>query len=147
MAKNKAFELELLQRFYAVYEFDGELYQFSLKSLFCMGQDSAARYFFVRVIVNKWFDRFVTLCIILNSIMLASKEYNNNYDKGYESPRNAVLEQLDLVFSAIFLVECVCKIIAMGFVVSKKSYLRDWWNVLDFFIVLVSVVSFFPGGN
>lgn len=79
--------------------------------------------------------------------MLASKENDLNYDKSFESTLNNVLEQIDIVFSAIFLAECVCKIIAMGFVTSKKSYLRDWWNVLDFFIVLVSLVSFFPGGN
>lgn len=32
----------------------------------------------------------------------------------------------------------------MGFVLHKKSYLREAWNILDFFIVMVSVVGFLP---
>ena len=32
----------------------------------------------------------------------------------------------------------------MGFVVHKKSYLRDAWNCLDFFIVVISVISMLP---
>lgn len=57
------------------------------------------------------------------------------------------MDQIDVAFSAIFLVECVIKIIAMGFVINKHAYLRDPWNCIDFFIVIVSVVSFFPGSD
>jgi hypothetical protein len=41
----------------------------------------------------------------------------------------------------------VVKVIAMGFVINKKSYLRDPWNNLDFFIVCVSIVGMLPGVN
>lgn len=34
--------------------------------------------------VNKWFDRFITLCIIINSLMLASKEFDEKYDEKYD---------------------------------------------------------------
>ena len=47
-------------------------------------------------------------------------------------------------FSAVFILECFIKIVAMGFVLHKKSYLFDAWNVLDFFIVCVSIVGFLP---
>ena len=33
------------------------------------------------------------------------------------------------------------KIAVYGFVFDKNAYLRDGWNVLDFFIVLISVGS------
>jgi hypothetical protein len=49
--------------------------------------------------------------------------------------------------SGIFLIECIVKIIAMGCFVHKKSYLRDAWNWLDFFVVLVSLLDFFPALN
>ena len=47
-------------------------------------------------------------------------------------------------FSIIFIIECTVKVIAMGFVFHKHSYLREPWNVLDFFIVCVSIVGFLP---
>ena len=47
-------------------------------------------------------------------------------------------------FSITFIIECVVKVFAMGFVWSKKSYLREAWNCLDFFIVSISIVGFLP---
>ena len=32
----------------------------------------------------------------------------------------------------------------MGFVLHKNSYLREAWNVLDFFIVVISIIGFLP---
>ena len=93
----------------------------------------------------KWFDRFVTFCIILNSIALATKNYSSNYDAQYESSWNDALEKIDIVFSFVFLIECIIKVVAMGFVFHKKSYLREAWNCLDFLIVLISIASFTPG--
>ena len=54
-----------------------------------------------------------------------------------------------MAFSVIFVLESIIKIIAMGFIFHKHSYLRDAWNCLDFFIVVVSVVSMLPisGGS
>lgn len=36
------------------------------------------------------------------------------------------------------------KIIGMGFVSHKNSYMREGWNILDFLVVWVSFVEFFP---
>ena len=49
----------------------------------------------------------------------------------------------------IFIFECVVKVISMGFCVHKLSYLREPFNCLDFFIVIVSVIGFLPlkGGS
>jgi hypothetical protein len=33
----------------------------------------------------------------------------------------------------------------MGFILHTKSYLRDIWNWLDFFVVMISVVGWLPG--
>lgn len=118
---------------------------FSLKSLYCLGPENKLRTACVHIMVNKWFDRFITFCIVANSILLASKEYEEKYDASYESSWNSVLDKIDLVFTIIFLFECLVKVIAMGFVVHKRSYLRDRWNWIDFFIVLVSLVAFTPG--
>lgn len=36
----------------------------------------------------------------------------------------------------IFIIEFLVKILAMGFVFGKNSYLKDLWNILDFIIVI-----------
>ena len=48
------------------------------------------------------------------------------------------------MFSIIFIVEATVKIIAMGFVCHKRSYLHEPWNCLDFFIVCISIIGLLP---
>ena len=48
-----------------------------------------------------------------------------------------VLAVLDLVIVGIFLFEFAIKVVAMGFIVADGAYIRDIWNQLDFFLVLV----------
>ena len=79
--------------------------------------------------------------------MLASTDYEIRLNPDYDSDWTPIQEKIDVVFSIIFIVEATVKIIAMGFIISKKSYLREPWNCLDFFIVLVSVVGLLPLGG
>ena len=53
------------------------------------------------------------------------------------------VEVIDLVFLIIYTMEMILKIIAMGFVMREHSYLRDSWNKLDFFVVLMGWISQF----
>ena len=46
-------------------------------------------------------------------------------------------ERTELVFLIIFTTEAVLKIIAYGFVLHPDAYLRNFWNVLDFSIVVI----------
>ena len=46
-------------------------------------------------------------------------------------------DTLEYIFIGIFWVESIVKIIAQGFMCHHGSYLRSFWNVLDFFIVIV----------
>ena len=47
-------------------------------------------------------------------------------------------------FSVIFTIEFILKIISMGFVLEKGTYLRDGWNQIDLIVVLSCVLSFIP---
>lgn len=38
---------------------------------------------------------------------------------------------------AIFCAEAMLKILALGFVLNDNAYLRNLWNVLDFFVVVI----------
>ena len=43
----------------------------------------------------------------------------------------------------MFFIEALIKIIALGFVLHKGAYLRDTWNIIDFFIVITSIIEIF----
>ena len=52
---------------------------------------------------------------------------------------------MDVITTAIFVVECLLKIITFGFIANgKPSYLRNLWNLIDFIIIVLSVVSISP---
>ena len=50
---------------------------------------------------------------------------------------------LDDIFLIVYIVECLLKIIGMGFFFGRGSYLSVNWNKLDFLIVITSVISYF----
>ena len=45
------------------------------------------------------------------------------------------------IISWIFIIECVVKVIVHGFYWVPKAYIKDPWNVLDFIIVIFSVLT------
>lgn len=55
---------------------------------------------------------------------------------------NTQIEIIEYTISLIFILEFFVKAIAIGFFIHKNSYLRDSWNILDFCIVLVSIIDF-----
>ena len=114
------------------------------RSLYCFDHSFKLRYAFVWFVEWVWFDRFITFVILLNSLLLAFTDYQERVEPDYVSPRNEFFAKIDLVFSIIFLIECGSKLIANGFVLHKTSYLRDYWNWLDFFIVIVSIIGWMP---
>jgi len=85
------------------------------------------------IILYRWFENFITACILLNSLCLALFDYR---DRDALTPLNNVLEHISQVFTYIFCGEAIIKIIAMGFMLDQRSYLRDAWNTVDFMIVI-----------
>jgi voltage-gated sodium channel type V alpha len=45
------------------------------------------------------------------------------------------------VFNGIFIFDSILKIISRGFVMHKKAYLWDGWNILDFLIVIFAILE------
>ncbi|CAM9274822.1 unnamed protein product, partial [Heterosigma akashiwo] len=133
----------------AVYRFRGKTYEFARHSCFIFGPESTIRWWVVRIIVNRWFDRFILSVILLNSIFLALTDYSVIDKKGNPvsegSWSNTLNEKTDLAFTIIFTLECALKVIGMGFYLGHgKQYLKDPWNSLDFIVVVTSLVSVMP---
>lgn len=65
-----------------------------------------------------------------------------------ESAHGKFLARADYFFTAVFTIEMVLKIISLGIVYRRGSYLRDGFNVLDFVVVTLAYINFVPGvGN
>ena len=91
--------------------------------------------------VSQAFENFVIFVIFLNSVTLAIRDYN---DRDNESEYNLRLEHFGHAFTVVFTIEFLLKIISMGFIIHKNSYLRDAWNWLDFLVVMIGLSELVP---
>lgn len=88
-----------------------------------------------------WFEFFILAVILVNSVCLAIYDYSDREDT---SLFNRKLYYIGQAVNGIFIIECLFKIVAKGFVVHRRAYLRDSWNVMDFIIVVLALTEFFP---
>ncbi|KAK9955184.1 hypothetical protein ABG768_015072, partial [Culter alburnus] len=58
-----------------------------------------------------------------------------------KTPMSERLDDTEPYFIGIFCFEAGIKIIALGFVFHKGSYLRNGWNVMDFVVVLTGILT------
>lgn len=79
------------------------------------------------------FEYTVLLTIIANCVVLALEEHLPNGDR---TPMAQQLESTEPYFLGIFTVEAALKILALGFVLHRGSYLRNAWNIMDFIVVV-----------
>ena len=81
---------------------------------------------------------FILLVIVLNVIVMSFHSYEFRIDAS--KPPNSKMEDISSkVFVTIFLLEFAAKVVAMGFIMNPKSYLRSPWNVLDFLCLLTGL--------
>ena len=111
-------------------------------SLGFLPPDSPFRARFIDAVEWPWFDRTVLIAIVVNCAFLAVQGPPDS-DVAFFGP--ALADEIESVFTMLFTIEMVCKIIALGFVSHELSYLRDHWNKLDFVVVtLCWLPIFFP---
>ncbi|GFS83443.1 voltage-dependent calcium channel type D subunit alpha-1 [Nephila pilipes] len=106
--------------------------------LFCLGVKNPIRSLCITIVEYKAFEYLILLTIFANCIALA---VFTPFPFGDSNAVNATLEKVEYIFLVIFTLECVMKIIAYGFILHPGAYLRNTWNLLDFVIVVIGVVS------
>jgi len=90
----------------------------------------------VAVLVHRsWFDNFVLLVIAWSCFMLA-----------VDGPVDPLFSEeaifgMNIAITIVFGIEVLLKVFALGLIQNKGAYLRDWWNCLDFFIFIVSLID------
>jgi hypothetical protein len=93
--------------------------------------------------VNVW-ETTVLALILLNTLQLAMYDPFDIPALKPVSPFRDGMDVLAKFFSAVFLAECLVKVLALGFFVGRHTYLDDGFNYLDLFIVIIGMLDFFP---
>ena len=103
----------------------------------CLRRDNALRKLSAKLAFNPYFESFILVCIFMSTVCLAIEREAWGGSAGKITPvRNALL-QVDIFLNIAFLVECVSKVIAMGFF----CFIKSGWNKLDFLIVATSTLD------
>jgi hypothetical protein len=106
------------------------------KALYIFPDNNTLRKLIYKLVTNMKFEIFL-MCIILTSCVQLSLENPLNDPNG---SLTLALFYVDIVTTIIFTLESILKIIAYGAIFNgSKSYLRNYWNIIDFLIVIFSV--------
>ncbi|XP_061585641.1 LOW QUALITY PROTEIN: voltage-dependent N-type calcium channel subunit alpha-1B-like [Cololabis saira] len=84
-----------------------------------------------KFVVSAPFEYSIMIMIALNTVVLMMKFH------GAPDFYEALLKNLNIVFTTLFSLECILKIIAFG----PLNYLKDAWNMFDFVTVLGSITD------
>uniref|UniRef100_H2YSW8 Voltage-dependent L-type calcium channel subunit alpha n=1 Tax=Ciona savignyi TaxID=51511 RepID=H2YSW8_CIOSA len=107
-------------------------------SLLCLSLKNPFRRACLKIVEWRPFDVLILLTIFANCCALAIYVPFPGEDS---NETNEKLEKVEYVFLGIFTVESFMKIIAFGLAFHPNAYLRNGWNILDFIIVIVGLIS------
>ena len=117
---------------------------FCLNSFYLFSKDNPFRILVYRLISHRYFDTFMICVLVFSSLLLVFDTY---LEDNSTSEAEMLFLDLSLVSNAIlcfiFGVEVFLKGISYGFVLDKRSYMRNAWNVLDFFLTICYIVDIF----
>uniref|UniRef100_A0AAQ4Q8Z5 Voltage-dependent calcium channel alpha-1 subunit IQ domain-containing protein n=1 Tax=Gasterosteus aculeatus aculeatus TaxID=481459 RepID=A0AAQ4Q8Z5_GASAC len=112
------------------------------RSLFIFAEDNIIRRTARRIIEWPYPSRrkryMILATITANCVVLALEQHLPGEDK---TPMAKRLEKTEPYFIGIFCFEAGIKLLALGFVFHKGSYLRNGWNVMDFIVVLSGILA------
>ncbi|XP_032123053.1 voltage-dependent T-type calcium channel subunit alpha-1I isoform X1 [Sapajus apella] len=106
-------------------------------SVYLFSPDNRFRVLCQTIIAHKLFDYVVLAFIFLNCITIALER--PQIEAG--STERIFLTVSNYIFTAIFVGEMTLKVVSLGLYFGEQAYLRSSWNVLDGFLVFVSIID------
>jgi hypothetical protein len=103
-------------------------------SLFLFGPKNRIRLACAAITNHGHFEAFVMVAIFLSVVLLIIDTPGMDPD----SDLALFIFVTDWVNTCVFTAEALMRIVSTGFVGNQHAYLRDWWNDLDFLIVIFS---------
>merc|ERR1711968_32154 len=113
------------------------------RAMFVFNENNRFRLFVRKIVRMKLFENFILILIVTSSVMLA-------VESPFWEPGSTILvifNLVDIVMTALFTLEMLMKMIAFGIISTRGAYLTKGWNILDFIIVGVSILSLASSGN
>uniref|UniRef100_A0A158P6U9 Voltage-dependent L-type calcium channel subunit alpha n=1 Tax=Angiostrongylus cantonensis TaxID=6313 RepID=A0A158P6U9_ANGCA len=110
----------------------------SERSLLCLSLNNPLRKICIAIVEWRPFEYLILMMICANCIALAVYQ---PYPAQDSDSKNTILEQIEYLFIVVFTIECILKVVALGFICHPGAYLRNAWNILDFIIVVIGLVS------
>lgn len=105
-------------------------------SLFIFSEKNRLRELCRFTIVWLHFEHTIFMTVVASCIVQLLHVFEKNLPQHNKTILVQKLEATEIYFLAIFCVEAAIKIIALGFVLHRGSYLRDVWNAVDFFVLV-----------
>ncbi|KAL4678370.1 hypothetical protein H8957_008054 [Semnopithecus entellus] len=106
-------------------------------SVYLFSPENRFRVLCQTMIAHKLFDYIVLAFIFLNCITIALER--PQIEAG--STERIFLTVSNYIFTAIFVGEMTLKVVSLGLYFGEQAYLRSSWNVLDGFLVFVSIID------
>uniref|UniRef100_A0A8D3BS96 Ion transport domain-containing protein n=1 Tax=Scophthalmus maximus TaxID=52904 RepID=A0A8D3BS96_SCOMX len=106
-------------------------------SVFLFSPQNKFRQICQSIIAHKLFD-YVVLAFIFSNCITVALERPKILQGSLE---RVFLTISNYIFTAIFVGEMTLKVVSMGLYVGEQAYLRSSWNILDGFLVFVSLVD------
>jgi voltage-dependent calcium channel T type alpha-1G len=98
---------------------------------------SRFRRFCTWFVTRQWFDNVILLFIALNCITLAMERPNIPPS----STERVFLATANYVFTAVFAVEMLLKVVAAGMFYGPNAYFTSGWNIMDGSLVVISIID------
>ncbi|XP_034538500.1 voltage-dependent T-type calcium channel subunit alpha-1H-like isoform X1 [Notolabrus celidotus] len=108
-------------------------------SLYVFSPRNRCRMICRRMVSHSMFDHVILLFILLSCVTIAMERPGIDP----RSTERLILNVSLYVFSAVFLVEMLLKVLALGLLFGKDSYCRSLWNTMDGLLVILSLVHIF----
>ncbi|NXK66064.1 CAC1S protein, partial [Sylvietta virens] len=105
------------------------------RALFCLTLENPLRKACISIVEWKPFEIIILLTIFANCVRVCSNEAFS--PACLCNPQ----EKIEYAFLIFFAIEAMLKIIAYGFLFHTDAYLRNGWNVLDFSIVTLGLIT------
>ncbi|XP_048366459.1 sodium channel protein type 5 subunit alpha-like [Sphaerodactylus townsendi] len=95
-------------------------------ALFLFSPFNPVRRLAIRISTHTWFIGFITCVVLVNSVLMAVQDLKNAQQ---------------YIFAGTYTVEFAIKVVARGFVWDEFTFLRDPWNCLDLFVLIMTYVT------
>jgi hypothetical protein len=114
------------------------------KTLYIFSEENPIRLVVYKIVTSNAFEYTILALIGTSSLLLAAETPSviegSSLDTG--------LFVTSILFTVLFSIEIVLKVIAFGFLYPTDSaYCRNGWNILDLIVVVISIIGFMIEGS